>query len=208
MTGVELALFWVAWLVAVGSPGPATLSIAGTSMNAGRRLGVIFACGILAGGAFWGIAAALGMSALMLANAWVFTVLRYAGAGYLFYLAMKSLRSAMTAKPSLMRAGYDGPAARVFTRGALIHLTNPKAILSWGAVYSITLPSGASVSQVFQMFAFLYAGSILTFIGYAFLFSTDRMVRSYARMRRGFEAVFAVFFGLASLKILTTRLAP
>ncbi len=206
MTGVELGLFWLAWVVAGGSPGPATLSIAGTSMNAGRRLGVTFAVGILAGSAFWGIAAALGMSALMLANAWLFATLRYVGAAYLLYLALKSLRSAMTKKPTLMRKGYDGSPISVFTKGALIHLTNPKAILSWGAVYAIVLPASATTLQVFQMFAFLYAGSILVFIGYAFLFSTERMVRTYARMRRAFEATFAVFFGFASFKILTARL--
>ncbi len=206
MTGYELILLWVAWVLAGGSPGPATLGIAGTSMNAGRRLGLVFALGILAGSAAWGIAAALGMSAIMLANAWVFEVIRYVGAGYLLYLAIKSARSALSAKAPLLQHGQSGAARRVFVKGALIHLTNPKAILSWGAIYAIALPPTATMSDLFALFGFLYAGSILVFIGYAFLFSTKGIVTAYARARRWFEAVFAALFGAAALKILTAKL--
>ncbi len=205
MSGIELALLLVAWMTAGGSPGPATLAIAGTSMNQGRRLGLVFSCGILAGSAFWGIAAALGMSAVMMGNVWLFTTLKYLGAGYLLYLAVKSLRSAFQEKSTLMKPGHSGAVGRVFLKGALIHLTNPKAILGWGAVYAIALPVGASMGQVFAMFAFLYAGSITVFIGYAFLFSTRGIVQVYARLRRWFDLVFAALFGAASLRILTVR---
>lgn len=206
MTGWEFGVLWVAWVFAGGTPGPATLGIAGTSMNAGRHLGLVFSLGILAGSAFWGIAAALGMSALMLANAWVFEVIRYIGALYLLYLAIKSLRSAMSAKMPLLQNGQSGAALKVFSKGALIHLTNPKAILSWGAIYAIALPPTAGLSELFALFGFIYAGSIIVFIGYAFLFSTSGIVRTYARARRWFEFVFAALFGAAALKILTTKL--
>lgn len=205
MTGVELTLLLVAWMIAGGSPGPATLAIAGTSMNQGRKLGLVFSCGILAGSAFWGIAAALGMSAVMMANAWIFTTLKYLGAAYLLYLAVKSLRSAFQEKSTLMKRGHQGSVPTVFLKGTLIHLTNPKAILGWGAVYAIALPVGASVGQVFAMFAFLYAGSITVFIGYAFIFSTSGVVNVYAKLRRWFDLVFAALFGAASLRILTVR---
>jgi len=189
MTGYELLLLWFAWVLAGGSPGPATLGIAGTSMNAGRKLGLVFSLGILAGSAFWGIAAALGMSAIMLANGWMFEIIRYLGAAYLLYLAFKSARSALSAKAPLLQKGQSGSVAKVFSKGALIHLTKPKAILSWGAV-----------------FLFLYLGSILVFIGYAFLFSTHRIVGAYARARRWFEGIFAALFGVAALKIMTAKL--
>ncbi|MFT7523560.1 MAG: threonine efflux protein, partial [Candidatus Paceibacteria bacterium] len=51
MSGVEFALLYLGWMLAGSSPGPATLSIAGTSMNEGRKAGLIFALGILAGSA-------------------------------------------------------------------------------------------------------------------------------------------------------------
>lgn len=175
-------------------------------MARGRRFSLAIALGILAGSASWGIAAALGLSAIMMANAWLFEVIRYAGALYLLYLAAKSLRSAIYASSIPAERTISGGVGRAFTKGALIHLTNPKAILSWGAVYSLVLPKGAAVADLLSTFAYLYAGSIMVFIGYAFLFSTPALVAAYKRARRAFDATFALFFGAASLRILTLDL--
>ncbi|MEJ6404379.1 LysE family translocator [Yoonia sp. 2307UL14-13] len=205
MSGFELAALWFAWALAGASPGPATLGIASTSMAHGRRSGLLFALGILTGGATWGIAAALGMSALMMANAWVFEVLRYVGAAYLIYLAAKSLHSAMSDKPGLTGKARSGTPWRIYTKGVLVHLTNPKAILSWGAIYAIALPPDASGSDLAFMFCFLYSGGVVVFISYAFLFSSQKVVQGYTRARRSFEGAFALLFGAAGLKILTTR---
>jgi len=201
----EFALIWVGWSLAGGSPGPATLGIAGTAMTSGRRDGLAFALGVLAGSAAWGIAAAAGLSAVMLAHAWLFEIIRYAGALYLGWLALKAARSAWQGGAAAGRP-FSGTPRTLFAKGAAIHITNPKAILSWGAIYAIALPAGAAPSLVWTVFALLYAGSILVFIGYALLFSTPRMVRAYAAARRWFDLGFAGFFGFASWKVLTARL--
>ena len=70
----------LAWVIGAGSPGPATLAISATAMEHGRKAGVIIASGICVGSAFWGIAAGLGISSLMLANVWLFEAVRYLGA--------------------------------------------------------------------------------------------------------------------------------
>ncbi|MTH98676.1 LysE family translocator [Roseibium sp. RKSG952] len=197
---------WIAWLLAGGSPGPATMGIAGTAMNEGRQAGLVFALGICAGSAAWGIAAALGLSAIMLANVWVFEVIRYIGVTYLGWLALKALRRAMTSDEVALGKPVTGSLRTIFAKGAAIHLTNPKAILSWGSIYAIVAPNDASLSMLLGYFALLYAGSLLIFIGYAFLFSSERMVRAYRRARRWFDFAFAGFFGVASYKILTVRL--
>lgn len=203
MFGPEIFLILFGWAVAGGSPGPATLAISGAAMGGGRAAGLAMAAGVVAGSASWGIAAGLGMSALMLANAWVFEVIRYLGAGYLLYLAMKSLRSAIkgggvqTKTPSL---------EKVFLKGFLIHITNPKAILSWGAIYAIALPSGAGALQVWQLFGMLILTSNLVFFGYGILFSNLAIVRGYTAAKRWFDGGFALLFGAASLKIFTAKL--
>ena len=203
MLGPEVWLVLLGWAIAGGSPGPATLAISGTAMSAGRAAGVSVASGVVVGSASWGITAALGMSALMLANAWVFEVIRYAGAAYLLYLAAKSLRSAVRPKPLTMQAQSN---ESLFLKGFLIHITNPKAILAWGAIYAIALPSGASTGMVWQLFGLLVTTSIIVFIGYGILFSHPAVVRGYVSAKRWFDALFAALFGAASLKILTARL--
>lgn len=206
MPVAEFVLILLAWAIGGGSPGPATLAIAGTSMNRGRRAGVAVAAGIVLGSATWGLAAALGLSALMAANAWIVEVLRYVGAAYLLYLAFKSARSAFSEKPLMPVAAGQRHLLRLFAKGLLIHLTNPKAILGWGAVFAIAVPVGATQVAIFETYGALLAVSCCVFFGYALVFSTPVFVRGYQRLRRLFEGAFALLFGLAGLKILTARL--
>ncbi len=145
------------------------------------------------------------MGALMLTYGWLFAAVKYAGAAYLLYLALKSLKSAFSGATLAEGVVATGTPWAAFRKGALVHLTNPKAILSWGAVFSILLPPSAPGLQIAGLFAFLYSGGIIVFIGYAWLFSTPKAVAIYRRAKRWFELAFAALFGLASLKILTVR---
>ncbi len=205
MTGWELVALLFAWGIAGGSPGPATLTISGTAMARGRLAGVVSGFGILSGSASWGIASALGMGAIMLANAWMFTILKYMGALYLGYLALKSFRSAWQGKAANEQAALQGGLKRVFLKSLAIHLTNPKAILSWGAIFAIALPTGAPMSAVFILLAQLLCVSAFVFVGYGILFSSPWIVAGYKRARRLFEVGFGILFGAASVKILTTQ---
>lgn len=190
------------WIIGGGSPGPATLMISGTSMAHGRRAGLQVAAGICIGSGIWGLAAGLGLSALMVANAWVMQSVKTVGALYLLWLAVKSLRAAW-------RGGAASPqrpkARNLFRTGLLLHLTNPKAILGWGSIYAITLAPDADQTAVWKLFGLLSTGSWCVFLGYALIFSNGRIARGYAQMRRGFDAAFGVLFGAAALKVLTLR---
>lgn len=202
----EFILLWFGWLLAGGSPGPATLSVAGTAMQRGRSAAVMVALGILAGSASLGLAAALGLGAIMLGNAWVFETIRYFGAAYLLFLALKALRSSMCPAGDIVGTPFTGGPRRLFAKGMALHLTNPKAILSWGSIYAIVAPHDASLGELFTYFGVLFMASILVFISYAFLFSTPGIVRGYKKAQWSFNLAFAGFFGFASIKILTARI--
>lgn len=66
---VNLSLILMAAFIAMLSPGPATLAIAGTAMSYGRRSALALALGISYGSLIWSVAAAFGLGALMLAHA-------------------------------------------------------------------------------------------------------------------------------------------
>ncbi|RLQ85284.1 LysE family translocator [Notoacmeibacter ruber] len=201
----NLPLILLAALIATGSPGPATLAIAGTSMTSGRSAGLPIASGITVGSLMWSIAAALGLGAVMLANAWVFEVIRYGGSAYLMYLAFKSARSAVSRKDVPMKSMTGRPPA-LFAKGLMLHVTNPKAILFFGSLYSIGIPAGTSASQLAIVIIAVGLQSFIVFHGYALLFSSQAMTRLYLRLRRIFEGAFAIGFGFAGTKILTARL--
>ncbi|MGJ8612419.1 MAG: LysE family translocator [Octadecabacter sp.] len=198
-----LPLIMLGWAIAGGSPGPATLTISSTSMAYGRATGLRLAAGVVLGSAIWGLAAALGFSAIMVANAWLFETIRYAGAGYLLYLAGKSLHSAWLGRcakpPSPSRGG-------AFGKGLALHLTNPKAVLGWGAIYAVVLSPDAAPVSVTILFCALILTSMVVFLGYAVLFSSAPIARGYMRLKRGFDLTFGVLFGAASLKLLTAKI--
>jgi threonine efflux protein len=208
MTGPDLLLILGAALIAGGSPGPATLAISGTAMTQGRAAGLALASGVTSGSFIWSIAAALGLSALMVSNAWAVEVMRYVGAGYLGWLAIKSAKSAWKGGAAkTVEINTHGRLGRAYAKGLALHLTNPKAILFFGSLYAIGIPPGSTPTDLMIVIAAVGLQSAIVFHGYAVLFSTSGAMRAYARMKRGFEAAFAILFGAAALKILTARLA-
>ena len=206
MTDINLPLILLAALLAGASPGPATLTIAGTSMASGRQSGLAVAAGVTTGSFMWSVSAAFGLGAIMLANAWLFEIVRYAGAAYLGWLALKSARSAWMGAalkvPPVTQRSIRGH----YAKGLALHLTNPKAVLFFGALYSVGVPPGTPVTALLTVILAVGTLSFTVFHGYALIFSSAPMTRAYARAKRGFEALFALFFGAAALRILTTRL--
>jgi len=202
-----LAPVLLAALVAQASPGPATLAIARESMAHGRRAGVALALGVTTGSWTWSAIAAAGMSALILAHESLFMALRIAAALYLGWLAIKSARAALAP-----RAEHDRTAApatgRSYLRGLLIHLTNPKAILFFGALYAFGIPAHASWTSILLVAGAVAIQSLVLFAGLAVLFSDARLAAGYARLRRACEVIFAFIFGSAALAVLADLLRP
>lgn len=202
---VNLPIILIAALVAMASPGPATLALAGTAMANGRSAGLALASGIATGSLMWSVAAALGLGSVMLANAWVLEIVRYFGAAYLLFLALRAARSALSNR-NLTAKSVSGSTAALFAKGLALHLTNPKAVLFFGSLYVLGLPPGTGVSELITIIAAVGLQSFLVFHGYALLFSSPVIAQLYLRLRRWFEAFFAVLFGAAGFKVLTTRL--
>ncbi|GGB38470.1 amino acid transporter [Roseibium aquae] len=204
---INLPLIMAAALLAIASPGPATLAIAKTSMTAGRKNGFALAMGVSSGSLVWSVSAAMGLGAIMVANAWMLEVIKYQGAMYLLYLAYKSARAAIR-PPDLAAAAVPvkGDMARAFRSGFVLHMTNPKAIFFFGSLYSIGVPPHTPVRELVILIIALWMQSLAVNILYSVLFSYPAMVRGYRRMYRLFSAGFSAAFGAASIKILTTRL--
>ncbi|WP_346907520.1 LysE family transporter [uncultured Roseibium sp.] len=206
MDAVNYPLILGAALVAIPSPGPATLAIAGASMASGRRIGMALGSGVLCGSLTWSISAAFGLSAIMLAHAWMFEAVRYAGAAYLIYLSIVSAQSACFGQGRKASPVEIGSMGAAFRKGLAIHLTNPKAILFFGSLYSIGVPSGATAGDLVSIIAAVGSLSALIFIGYGWLFSIAPVRQAYLRLHRWFSGLFAIAFGAIGFKLLTTRI--
>jgi len=88
-----LVTFTLAATLIVLLPGPDTLVVLRNLMRHGRRRAGLTVAGVLCGLAVWVCAASLGLSALLRASHDAYSVLRLAGAAYLVWLGVQSLRS-------------------------------------------------------------------------------------------------------------------
>jgi threonine/homoserine/homoserine lactone efflux protein len=195
----------VTFLIAAGSPGPATLAVAATAMARGRSSGLALGAGLAAGLALWGAVAAAGLGALMLHWTPALLTLRIAGGAFLIWLAWKSARSAMSAAPSRDRGLPAAPQVAMFLRGLLLNVLNPKAVLAWTAVIAIGLPSGAGAAQLCAIVAICAVLGAVVYGLYAVGFSIPVVTAFYWRARRGLEAAFAAFFGYAGVRLMFWR---
>ncbi len=122
-----LLVFLGATLLLLVIPGPAVLYIVTRSVTQGRRAGLVSVLGIHLGSLVHVAAAVAGLSALIAASATAFTIVKFAGAGYLIYLGIIAFRSAGKAE------GFARPepmsTRRIFWQGAIVNILNPKTAL-------------------------------------------------------------------------------
>ena len=207
MSQLDLPLILSAAFVGAASPGPTTLALVGTALEQGRVKALILASGVTCGSLTWSIAAALGLGAVMLANAWVFEVIRLLGAGYLAWLAFRSARAALRPGQATARALGSGSRLATFAQGYGLHITNPKAILFLGSLYALGVPADAAPSQLALVVALVGLQSFAVFHGYALIFSHRRAAALFLVARRWLDGLFAFAFGWASFKVLTAKLS-
>ena len=202
----SLLVILTIFTVGVASPGPATLMILGTAISRGRSSAVALSLGVVTGSLFWGCIAAFGFVAAIKASASLFTAMKLAGGLYLFYLAFRAWRSALTTSHSLeVQSTKAMSLRRSYVRGLLLHLTNPKAPLVWLATLSVGLGDAAPLPFLVLAIVLCELVAIIVFVGYAFLFSTPTASQFYISFRRPFDAVLGLLFGAAAIKILTSR---
>ncbi|GGN35015.1 LysE family translocator [Deinococcus daejeonensis] len=123
-----LLAFSAAALALTVIPGPSVLYIVARSLHQGRRAGLVSALGVQTGGLVHVLAATLGVSALVLSSALLFSVLKWAGAAYLIVLGLRTLR-APTPDALTVTVPDAPPLARIYRQGAVVNALNPKTAL-------------------------------------------------------------------------------
>jgi len=129
---LEVWLLYVATCFAATlTPGPAVLMTMSVGLRGGAFAAAWTGTGVCAANAIWITLSVAGLSAVMLASATLFLVLKWVGAGYLIYVGLRLI---------FKRGGHAAPApgpASIrgsFARGFAVQMTNPKAMIFFGAL--------------------------------------------------------------------------
>ena len=129
------------------SPGPDILFVLAKGMEQGRKIALATAWGMCSGCFAHTLAVALGVSALCLAEPRIFIAIKIFGAGYLLYLAYKTVRSAVILTPQAEVSTFR----TAFQRGVLMNLLNPKVALFFIAFLPQFVDRTSTVSTPVQL---------------------------------------------------------
>ncbi|MGZ2408775.1 threonine/homoserine/homoserine lactone efflux protein [Rhizobium ruizarguesonis] len=145
--------------------GPATLLTVARAMTSGTKVGVATGLGITAGDIFHTFFAVVGISAIIATSAWLFGLLKYAGAGYLVYMGIKAILE----KAPLSIGDDKGPvsAKLAFRQAILTEVLNPKTALFFLAFLpQFVHPQNGAVFLQLTILGVLFAaiGFISTFV--------------------------------------------
>ncbi|MFH8607811.1 leucine efflux protein LeuE [Streptomyces sp. NPDC018029] len=213
MLGVtDLPTYLAGLVLIILLPGPNSLYVLSVAARRGVRTGYTAAAGVWCGDAVLMTLSAAGVASLLQANAVLFGIVKYAGAGYLTWLAVGMLRAAWGMWRARRdqaaeggRAVDDGEAAageRPFRRALVISLLNPKAILFFIAFfvqfvdpgYAYPALSFVVLGVLAQLASFLY----LT----ALIFSGTKLAAAFRSRKRlsagATSAAGALFLGFAA----------
>ena len=124
----QFSLYIAAALLLAVTPGPGIFYVAARSLAGGRAEGIASSFGTALGGLVHVVAGALGVSAIMLASAELFMVLKLLGAAYLVWLGLRTIMDARRSTGPDM-GGVSAPAMgtrRAFREGVVVEALNPK----------------------------------------------------------------------------------
>jgi len=126
------------WISFVGAkavmsvtPGPAVMLVLAHGLAPGRR-SLWAAAGILLANGVFFLLAALGLGALFAASSEAFAIVKWLSCAYIVYLGVRTFRG--TSGLAVSDSGQARSGGQTCWSGALLQLSNPNALLFFGAV--------------------------------------------------------------------------
>lgn len=134
MSWETFLIFVVTTAVVCLTPGPAALLVVAQGMSNGYRRSYWAIAGIAFGNAIYFALSATGVAALIVASSTLFSVIKWIGVAYLFYLGISAIRSKASALTVSNDATHATSGMRAFWQAMVVELSNPKALLYFVAL--------------------------------------------------------------------------
>jgi threonine/homoserine/homoserine lactone efflux protein len=191
--------FAVASMIVVLIPGPNIILTVNHAVRSGRRSGLATVPGVTVGAFIAMSAALLGAGALLATSVFLFTVLKIAGACYLFWLAY-SLWTAPVDAEVLHLDDAAGSLGKLFWQSVLISALNPKGPAFYVAfVPQFVSPDGPVFAQFAILIATFLAAATLNTLFWLMFASGMRAQFRKPNVMRAFNRVGASCLGIAGL---------
>lgn len=142
MTIIDFMPFIIALFVTAIIPGPGVAACVGKALGSGFKPAMVFLLGLIAGDVFYMTLAVVGGAALASTFGWVLLIIKWAGSGYLFYLAYSFWNAGID--PSKVDVKRGDTIIGSLIGGFSVTMGNPKAVI----FYMALLPSVVDLTMV------------------------------------------------------------
>ncbi|BEM30789.1 threonine export protein RhtC [Serratia marcescens] len=194
-------------LIALMSPGPDFFFVSQTAASRSRREAMMGVVGISLGIVVWAGVALMGLHLILQKMAWLHQIIMVGGGIYLCWMGWQLLRSARAqqAQPAAEAHVALPKAGRSFIRGFLTNLSNPKAVIYFGSVFSLFVGDSVGAGARWGLFLLIVAETFVWFSLVAVVFALPAMRRGYQRLAKWIDGVAGVLFTGFGLHLIFTR---
>jgi threonine/homoserine/homoserine lactone efflux protein len=203
------SIFLAASLAVGASPGPGMMFAVARAMGQGRMAGAISVLGLSAGSLTWCFAGAFGIAAIIATSPVAYNALRYLGACYLVYLAVRTLLNSDGPPGNVVGAARSDTPSRLFLQAMATNLMNPKSVLFYlSFVPQFTDPQRGSVVAQFILLGVIFniMGNLINLVVALFFGHIGEWLSQHPgvwRMQQWFTAT--VFCGIAAHLLFAAR---
>ena len=202
----QFALFLSAAFLLSISPGPGIFYVLARTLKGGRREGLNSSFGTAAGGLVHVLAAAFGLSAILMTSALAFAVVKYVGAAYLVYLGVTTLLTQSQEETATLTTGTSVSERNAFWQGVVTETLNPKTALFFLAFLPQFINPHAVVVPQFIVLGLISVAlnTAADIVAVCFAAPLGRALSGRLRLRRG-QQVFtgATLIGLGAYVALS-----
>ncbi|WP_426785631.1 threonine export protein RhtC [Rahnella variigena] len=193
-------------LIALMSPGPDFFFVSQTAASRSRKEAMMGVIGITLGVLVWAAVALMGLHLILQKMAWLHQIITVGGGLYLCWMGLQLLKSARAKKQN----GDDTPVAlpargRTFMRGLLTNLSNPKAVIYFGSVFSMFVSDSVSGGERLGIFLLIVVETLAWFSLVALVFALPKMRRGYQRLAKWIDGVAGVVFAGFGVALIINR---
>jgi threonine/homoserine/homoserine lactone efflux protein len=158
----HLVAFAIASFVLIVIPGPSVLFTVSRALAYGRRVALATVLGGAVGSFTAAVAVAIGIGAIVQTSAVVYSVIKFAGAGYLIFLGVQAFRHRRALRAAFEARANPIGGRRSLVQGFVVGLTNPKTVVFFAAILpQFVDPSAGQVSAQMIVLGAVFAAMAL-----------------------------------------------
>lgn len=209
---LPILFVYTLFLGAMMAPGPDFFIVVRNALGYSARAGIMTAVGIALALIIHVTYCIAGIGLLISNSIIAFTIIKYAGAAYLFYLGVQSMRSSGADAEKFSEQSLTKDIRKTeksdrsaFLNGFVTNLLNPKATLFFVALFSQSLDPETPLSHMMLLGFMCIITSALWFSGVAIFMATPAIRKAYGKASKWIDRVFGALFVALAAKLALAR---